>query len=115
VNNQLKTIGDVLETLRRLLELIDNENSSPNLNISRENKGHGNNRNVETRQMRRLQGYPTSNENSEYRNRRDSHETEEGNELRKTRSEDIQTEPRNYNEERRTMSPKLYDRRNSGN
>jgi hypothetical protein len=68
VNNQLKTIGDTLEALRRL-ELIDNKNSSPKLNISRENKGHGKNRSFETRLMRQIQEYPTSGKHSDYSNK----------------------------------------------
>jgi hypothetical protein len=40
---------------------------------------------------------------------------EEDNYIRNTRSEGIQTESRNYGEERRNMSPNLYDRRYSGN
>jgi hypothetical protein len=68
VNKQLKTIADTLEALRRL-ELIDNKNSSPKLNISREIRGHGNNRSFETRLTRRIQEYPTYGEHSDYRNK----------------------------------------------
>jgi hypothetical protein len=72
----LKTIGDTSEAVLRL-KLIDNKNSSPKLNISRENKGLGNNRSFETRLTRRIQEYPTSDEHSGYRNgRRDNYRIE---------------------------------------
>jgi hypothetical protein len=49
--------------------------------------------------------------------RRNFYEAEEENEISNTGSEInvIQTESRDYNKERRTISPKRYDRRYSGN
>jgi hypothetical protein len=75
-------------------------------------------RNQGQAQIRRIQRQSNSGYGNDYRtDRRNCYELEERNEITNTRSEinDIQTDSGDYNKERRTMLPKLYDRRYSGN
>jgi hypothetical protein len=86
-------------------------------NYSRVESSNTGSRHQEHTQIGRIQRQPNHVNGNYYRpTRRNFYEFEEENEICNTRSEinAIQTESRDYNTER-TISPKRYDRRYSGN
>jgi hypothetical protein len=127
LNVQMKNISETLDLVKRI-EIMENRefyDRGPSVNETPvlENRRYESNRSIESRntgsnQVRRIQRQSNQGNNNDYRpQRRNCYESEEECETINTKSDfnNTQNEAREYNQERRTGSHKLYDRQCSGN